>query len=157
MTYSTAAMFTNKNYKILTYIFGCIHIFLILMVLSQAAVPIVTDWIAAVTIVTPCALNIIFSLLWMIGTGLRRPTMISIFRNFSYGQMTVIAALVVWLIVQCFLEANPFHIYMMIFIVLSLFVFSMIEVFVATGTQNAVLHELMGSRMRAVEMTEWNN
>ncbi|XP_058831183.1 uncharacterized protein LOC131689859 isoform X2 [Topomyia yanbarensis] len=152
-----AAMFSNKNYKILTYFFGCIHIFLILVILSQAAVPIVTDWIAAVSVLTPCALNIVFTLFWMIGAGLRRPSMITIFKTFCYGQMTVLAALVVWLIVQCFLEGGQFHIYIMIFIVLSLFVFSMIEVFVATGTHNAVLQELMGSRMRAVEMTEWNN
>ncbi|XP_055535201.1 uncharacterized protein LOC129724368 isoform X2 [Wyeomyia smithii] len=150
-------MFSNRNYKILTYIFGCIHMFLILVVLSQAAVPIVTDWVAALSVLSPCVLNVLFVLLWMIGTGLRRPTMINLFKYFSNVQMTVITALLVWFIVQCFQEGGKFHLYIMIFIVLSLLVLSLIEVFVATGTYQAVLQELMGSRMRAVELTEWNN
>ncbi|XP_065076897.1 uncharacterized protein LOC135700331 [Ochlerotatus camptorhynchus] len=150
-------MFSNRNYKILTYIFGCIHIFLVLVVLSQGAVPIVTDWISAVSIITPCALNIVFSLFWMIGTGLRRPAMIDLFKYFTYCQMLLIAALTTWFIVQCILNGGQFHLYIMIFIVLSLFVLSMIEIFVAVGGRRAVLGELVGSRMRAVEMTEWNS
>ncbi|EAT43271.1 AAEL005257-PA [Aedes aegypti] len=150
-------MFSNRNYKILTYIFGCIHIFLVLIVLSQGAVPIVTDWIAAISIITPCALNIVFTLFWMIGTGLRRPSMIDLFKYFTYAQMVLIAALTIGFIVQCFLNGGQFHLYIMIFIVLSLFVLSMIEIFVAIGAQRAVMEELLGSRMRAVEMTEWNS
>ncbi|KXJ76836.1 hypothetical protein RP20_CCG008864 [Aedes albopictus] len=114
-------MFSNKNYKILTYIFGCIHIFLVLIVLSQGAVPIVTDWIAAISIITPCGLNIVFTLFWMIGTGLRRPSMISLFKYFTYAQMALIAVLAIGFIVQCFLNGGQFHLYIMIFIVLSLF------------------------------------
>ncbi|EDS45195.1 conserved hypothetical protein [Culex quinquefasciatus] len=149
-------MISGRNYKILTYIFGCIHIFFILVILSQAAVPIVTDWIAAVSITSPCALNIVFALFWMIGTGMHRPLMINIFKYFSYGQMTVIAALTVWFVVQCVLNGGQFHLYLVIFIMMSLFVLSVMEVFVATGAHRAVLEDLVGARMRAVEMTEWN-
>ncbi|XP_029725798.1 uncharacterized protein LOC109420233 isoform X2 [Aedes albopictus] len=150
-------MFSNRNYKILTYIFGCIHIFLVLIVLSQGAVPIVTDWIAAISIITPCGLNIVFTLFWMIGTGLRRPSMISLFKYFTYAQMALIAVLAIGFIVQCFLNGGQFHLYIMIFIVLSLFVLSMIELFVTIGGHRAVMEELLGSRMRAVEMTEWTS
>ncbi|XP_062549855.1 uncharacterized protein LOC134214513 isoform X1 [Armigeres subalbatus] len=150
-------MFSNKNYKILTYIFGCIHIFLVLVVLSQGAVPIVTDWIAAIAIITPCALNIIFTLFWMIGIGLKRPSMINLFKSFTYSQMVLIAALTIGFIVLCFMNGGQFHLYIMIFIVLSLFVLSVIELFVAIGGQRAIMEELVGSRMRAVEMTEWNS
>nr|XP_029725784.1 uncharacterized protein LOC115253528 [Aedes albopictus] len=135
-------MFSNRNYKILTYIFGCIHIFLVLIVLSQGAVPIVTDWIAAISIITPCGLNIVFTLFWMIGTGLRRPSMISLFKYFTYAQMALIAVLAIGFIVQCFLNGGQFHLYIMIFIVLSLFVLSMIELFVAIGGHRAVMEEV---------------
>ncbi|XP_053685236.1 uncharacterized protein LOC128734874 isoform X2 [Sabethes cyaneus] len=150
-------MFSNRSYKILTYIFGCIHIFIILVILSQAAVPIVTNLVAAVSILSPCILNILFVLSWMIGAGLRRPAMIDIFKYFSYVQMTLIAVLLVWYIVQCFYEGEKFYLYIVIFVVVSLLVLSLIEVFVACGTHQAVRQELMSSRMRAVEMTEWNN
>lgn len=108
--------------------------------------------------------------------------MINLFKYFTYCQMLLIAALTTWFIVQCVLNGGQFHLYIMIFIVLSLFgtvsfyihvitiiyqsffvyiflktVLSTIEIFVATGGHRAVLEELVGFRMRAVEMTEWNS
>ncbi|XP_055608019.1 uncharacterized protein LOC129755512 isoform X3 [Uranotaenia lowii] len=148
-------MFSNRNLKFLTYFFGCVHIFLVLVVLSQGAVPIVTDWLAAVIIVTPCALNIILALFWMIGAGLKRPPMIDTFRYFTYGQMAVIAGLTIWYCLHSIFHGGHFHLYLVIFLLLSLFILSMMEVFVAIGTVRAVQQELMGARMRAVEMTEW--
>lgn len=47
--------------------------------------------------------------------------MINIFKYFSYGQMTVIAALTVWFVVQCVLNGGQFHLYLVIFIMMSLF------------------------------------
>lgn len=47
--------------------------------------------------------------------------MISLFKYFTYAQMALIAVLAIGFIVQCFLNGGQFHLYIMIFIVLSLF------------------------------------
>ncbi|XP_055628068.1 uncharacterized protein LOC129769683 isoform X3 [Toxorhynchites rutilus septentrionalis] len=145
-------MIANKNYKFLSYLFGCFHIFIILTILSQGAVEIVTNWKAAIYIVIPCAVNVLFALSWMIGAGLQRPAMIRWFQYFCGVQLVVIAALTMWYAIRCYTNAEEPRIHLMTFVVLSLFLHSTIELIVAIGAHRAVVQEQSRTRMQAYGM-----
>ena len=115
-------MLTNRAFRVLTYLFGSINIFFVLVILSMGAEQLLIDCecgldlhvtffvctnssllfttiagrTAIYELVVPCALNIFFAMCWIIGAGLWRPALIAMFKYFSYIQMALLAAVILY-------------------------------------------------------------
>lgn len=66
------------------------------MFLTASQFPTFLGRAALYQIVAPCALNILFAMCWMIGAGLWRPTLIAMFKYFTYVQMLLLAAIILF-------------------------------------------------------------
>uniref|UniRef100_A0AAG5D2W2 Uncharacterized protein n=1 Tax=Anopheles atroparvus TaxID=41427 RepID=A0AAG5D2W2_ANOAO len=142
-------MLTNRAYRLLTYLFGSINILFVLVILSQGAEQLLVDWRTALyQLVIPCALNILFAMCWMIGAGLRRPTLIAMFKYFSLVQMALLAAVILYAAYYGHLEGLSSSLMIVMSLLISLFFLSLMEVLTAIGTERAIEKERETFRFR---------
>ncbi|XP_058066560.1 uncharacterized protein LOC131216163 isoform X1 [Anopheles bellator] len=151
-------MLTNRAYRTLTYLFGSINIFFVLVILSQGAEQLLVDWQTALyQFVTPCALNIIFAMCWMIGAGFRRPVLIAMFKYFTYVQMVLLAAIILYSAYYSHVEGLSSNLLTVMSLLTSLFFLSLMEVLIAVGTEHAIAKERDAFRLTHIEMADWSH
>uniref|UniRef100_A0A182QAU0 Uncharacterized protein n=1 Tax=Anopheles farauti TaxID=69004 RepID=A0A182QAU0_9DIPT len=154
------AMLTNRAFRILTYLFGSINVFFVLVILSMGAEQLLVDWRTAIyELVIPCALNIIFAMCWMIGAGLWRPTLIAMFKYFTYVQMALLAAVILYSAYYSYVKGISSNLLTVISLLTSLFFLSLMEVLIAIGTERAIAKERHFLRLTHTgqEMSDWSH
>ncbi|XP_050095912.1 uncharacterized protein LOC126577912 isoform X1 [Anopheles aquasalis] len=151
-------MLTIRAYRILTYLFGSINIFFVLVILSQGAEQLLIDWRSALyQIVAPCALNILFAMCWMIGAGLWRPTLIAMFKYFTYVQMLLLAAIILFSAYYSHVQGLSSNLLTVMSLLTSLFFLSLMEVLIAIGTERTIAKERDAYRLTHIEMADWSH
>uniref|UniRef100_A0A182KCZ6 Uncharacterized protein n=1 Tax=Anopheles christyi TaxID=43041 RepID=A0A182KCZ6_9DIPT len=153
-------MLTNRAFRVLTYLFGSINIFFVLVILSMGADQLLVDWRTAIyELVIPCALNIFFAMCWIIGAGLWRPTLITMFKYFSYIQMALLAAVILYSAYYSYAKGLSSNLLTVMSLLTSLFFLSLMEVLIAIGTERAIAKERNVLRLMHTgqEMSDWSH
>uniref|UniRef100_A0A182NIG3 Uncharacterized protein n=1 Tax=Anopheles dirus TaxID=7168 RepID=A0A182NIG3_9DIPT len=154
------AMLTNRAFRILTYLFGSINIFFVLVILSMGAEQLLVDWRTAIyELVVPCALNILFAMCWIIGAGLWRPALIAMFKYFTYVQMTLLAAVILYSAYYSYVKGLSSNLLTVMSLLTSLFFLCLMEVLIAIGTERAIAKERHVLRLMQIgqEMSDWSH
>uniref|UniRef100_A0A182UDS0 MARVEL domain-containing protein n=1 Tax=Anopheles melas TaxID=34690 RepID=A0A182UDS0_9DIPT len=153
-------MLTNRAFRVLTYLFGSINIFFVLVILSMGAEQLLVDWRTAIyELVVPCALNIFFAMCWIIGAGLWRPALIAMFKYFSYIQMALLAAVILYSAYYSYAKGLSSNLVTVMSLLTSLFFLSLMEVLIAIGTERAIAKERNVLRLMHTgqEMSDWSH
>ncbi|EAA11506.2 AGAP006377-PA [Anopheles gambiae str. PEST] len=153
-------MLTNRAFRVLTYLFGSINIFFVLVILSMGAEQLLIDWRTAIyELVVPCALNIFFAMCWIIGAGLWRPALIAMFKYFSYIQMALLAAVILYSAYYSYTKGLSSNLVTVMSLLTSLFFLSLMEVLIAIGTERAIAKERNVLRLMHTgqEMSDWSH
>ncbi|XP_035906178.1 uncharacterized protein LOC118509541 isoform X1 [Anopheles stephensi] len=153
-------MLTNRAFRILTYLFGSINIFFVLVILSMGAEQLLISWRTAIyELVIPCALNIFFAMCWMIGAQLWRPGLIAMFKYFSYLQMSLIAAVILYSAYYSYAKGLTSNLLTVMSLLTSLFFLCLMEVLIAIGTERAIAKERNVLRLvhTGQEMSDWSH
>uniref|UniRef100_A0A182R1V0 MARVEL domain-containing protein n=1 Tax=Anopheles funestus TaxID=62324 RepID=A0A182R1V0_ANOFN len=153
-------MLTNRAFRILTYLFGSINIFFVLVILSMGAEQLLIDWRTAIyELVIPCALNILFAMCWIIGAGLWRPTLIAMFKYFTYIQMVLLAAVILYSAYYSYAKGLSSNLLTVMSLLTSLFFLCLMEVLIAIGTERAIAKERNVLRLvqTGQEMSDWSH
>uniref|UniRef100_A0A182WCA9 Uncharacterized protein n=1 Tax=Anopheles minimus TaxID=112268 RepID=A0A182WCA9_9DIPT len=153
-------MLTNRAFRILTYLFGSINIFFVLVILSMGAEQLLIDWRTAIyELVVPCALNILFAMCWIIGAGLWRPALIAMFKYFSYIQMVLLAAVILYSAYYTYAKGLSSNLLTVMSLLTSLFFLCLMEVLIAIGTERAIAKERNVLRLvhTGQEMSDWSH
>ncbi|XP_040154520.1 uncharacterized protein LOC120895329 isoform X1 [Anopheles arabiensis] len=153
-------MLTNRAFRVLTYLFGSINIFFVLVILSMGAEQLLIDWRTAIyELVVPCALNIFFAMCWIIGAGLWRPALIAMFKYFSYIQMALLAAVILYSAYYSYAKGLSSNLVTVMSLLTSLFFLSLMEVLIAIGTERAIAKERNVLRLMHTgqEMSDWSH
>ncbi|XP_052896037.1 uncharacterized protein LOC128303208 [Anopheles moucheti] len=153
-------MLTNRAFRILTYLFGSINIFFVLVILSMGAEQLLIDWRTAIyELVIPCALNILFAMCWIIGAGLWRPALIAMFKYFTYIQMVLLAAVILYSAYYSYAKGLSSNLLTVMSLLTSLFFLCLMEVLIAIGTERAIAKERNVLRLvhTGQEMSDWSH
>ncbi|XP_053666234.1 uncharacterized protein LOC128715373 [Anopheles marshallii] len=153
-------MLTNRAFRILTYLFGSINIFFVLVILSMGAEQLLIDWRTAIyELVIPCALNILFAMCWIIGAGLWRPALIAMFKYFTYIQMVLLAAIILYSAYYTYAKGLSSNLLTVMSLLTSLFFLCLMEVLIAIGTERAIAKERNVLRLvhTGQEMSDWSH
>uniref|UniRef100_A0A182SNH6 Uncharacterized protein n=1 Tax=Anopheles maculatus TaxID=74869 RepID=A0A182SNH6_9DIPT len=126
----------------------------------MGAEQLLIDWRTAIyELVIPCALNILFAMCWTIGAGLWRPALIAMFKYFSYVQMSLLAAVLLYTAYYSYAKGLTSNLLTVMSLLTSLFFLCLMEVLIAIGTERAIAKERNVLRLvhTGQEMSDWSH